>query len=276
MKENRVEGLGIELIMYKRKRKRKSKRKRKVEGFENRSSKSKMNNEQAKRESRTTITTTTPFIQLGQVDSDFALALSLQEQERAFTMLPTVESDTEENEEGIASKEEDDQNEDDFDEDDAAFFLSQDIDDARVDIQSPFTDIAGKKRKANQKVPTKTKLHLDESDSSLDTKEDKFNQSLNLLGKLLGLNFEASATAIEFDKLERFRLLVDLVNDSSNRIYIEVMNRLEQYKERYSRLRKAKRKKKVGLKTWLVEKRLIRLTVLLALCLFTIMNILNG
>ncbi|CAL5416690.1 unnamed protein product [Camellia sinensis] len=245
-----------------------------------------------------------------------------------------------------------------------------------------------KKRKANQEVPTKTKLHLDESDSSLDTKEDKFDQSLNLLGKLLGLNFESSATAIEaisedivvmelfytpiefatrfdlcslqpktwicgsqhimngadhtklcdeyfgesrytgklhacqedmahrmaylfdsspsltndkrreligrklfyvanvkefelerlkdaclqhktdsydcgmfvmkymqgvvmptgvhkFDKLERFRLLVDLVNDSSNRIYIEVMNRLEQYKERYSRLRKARRKKKV-------------------------------
>ncbi|KAF5951130.1 hypothetical protein HYC85_009074 [Camellia sinensis] len=69
--------------------------------------------------------------------------------------------------------------------------------DARVDIQSSFTAIAGKKRKANQKVPTKTKLHLDESDSSLDTKEDKLDQSLNLLGKLLGLNFEASATAIE-------------------------------------------------------------------------------
>ncbi|CAL5411938.1 unnamed protein product [Camellia sinensis] len=69
--------------------------------------------------------------------------------------------------------------------------------DARVDIHSPFTAIAGKKRKATQKVPTKTKLHLDESDSSLDTKEDKFDQSLNLLGKLLGLNFEASATAIE-------------------------------------------------------------------------------
>ncbi|CAL5415524.1 unnamed protein product [Camellia sinensis] len=293
--------------------------------------------------------------------------------------------------------------------------------DARVDIQSPFTAITGKKRKATQKVVTKTKLHLDESDSSLDTKEAKFDQSLNLLGKLLGLNFEASATAIEaycfdkdlessedivvmelfytpvefatrfdlcslqpktwicgsiinlvvaqltnaqrrlfpdkchrtwyfptyvsqhiingadhaklcdeyfgesrytgklhacqedmahrmayifdsspsltndkrrelmarklefelerlkdaclqhktdsydcgmfvmkymqgvvmptgvhkFDKLERFRLLVDLVNDSSNRIYIEVMNRLEQYKERYSRLRKATRKKKV-------------------------------
>ncbi|KAI8019568.1 Protein SIEVE ELEMENT OCCLUSION B [Camellia lanceoleosa] len=209
--------------------------------------------------------------------------------------------------------------------------------DTRVDIQSPFTTIAGKKRKANQKVPTKTKLHLDESDSSLDTKEDKFDQSLNLLGKLLGLNFEASATAIEssttqivrpcplsaeeqivkaycfdkdlesrvnlvvaqltnaqrrlfpdkchrtwyfptyvsqhimngadhaklcdeyfgesrytgklhacqqFDKLERFRLLVDVVNDSSNRIYIEVMNRLKQYKERYSRLQKARRKKK--------------------------------
>ncbi|CAL5368901.1 unnamed protein product [Camellia sinensis] len=91
-----------------------------------------MNEEQEKRESRTT-TTTTPFIQLGQVDSDFALALSLQEQERAFTMLPTVESDREENEEGTASEEEeeeeeDDQNEDYFDEDDAAFFLSQDID----------------------------------------------------------------------------------------------------------------------------------------------------
>ncbi|CAL5365836.1 unnamed protein product [Camellia sinensis] len=88
-----------------------------------------MNEEQEKRESRTT-TTTTPFIQLGQVDSDFALALSLQEQERAFTMLPAVESDREENEEGTASEEEeeDDQNEDYFDEDDAAFFLSQDID----------------------------------------------------------------------------------------------------------------------------------------------------
>ncbi|KAI7981893.1 hypothetical protein LOK49_Contig10G00004 [Camellia lanceoleosa] len=92
-----------------------------------------------------------------------------------------------------------------------------------VDIKSPFTAIASKNRKANRKVATKTKFHLDEADSSLDTKENKFDQ---------------------FDKLERFRLLVDLVNDSSNRIYIEVMNRLEEYKERYSRLRKARRKKK--------------------------------
>ncbi|KAI8021427.1 putative sucrose-phosphate synthase 1 [Camellia lanceoleosa] len=80
--------------------------------------------------------------------------------------------------------------------------------DAQVDIQSPFTAIAGKKRKANQKLPTKTKLHLDESDSSLDTKEDKFDQSLNLLGKLLGLNFEASATAIEV--ITNFIIVLDL------------------------------------------------------------------
>ncbi|CAL5348064.1 unnamed protein product [Camellia sinensis] len=289
--------------------------------------------------------------------------------------------------------------------------------DARVDIQSPFTAIAGKKRKATQKVPTKTKLHLDESDSSLDTKEDKFDQAycfdkdlessedivvmelfytpvefatrfdlcslqpktwisgsiINLVvaqltnaqrrlfpdkchrtwyfptyvsqhiingadhaklcdeyfgesrytGKLhacqeiyipvndheehwfcvnidmahrMAYIFDSSPSLTndkrrelmvrklefelerlkdaclqhktdsydcgmfvmkymqgvvmptgvhKFDKLERFRLLVDLVNDSSNRIYIEVMNRLEQYKERYSRLRKATRKKKV-------------------------------
>ncbi|GMP59649.1 hypothetical protein CsSME_00022857 [Camellia sinensis var. sinensis] len=34
-------------------------------------------------------------------------------------------------------------------------------------------------------------LDLNATDSSLDTKEDKFDQSLNLLGKLLGANFDA-------------------------------------------------------------------------------------
>ncbi|KAI8029616.1 hypothetical protein LOK49_LG01G02948 [Camellia lanceoleosa] len=92
--------------------------------------------------------------------------------------------------------------------------------DARVDIQSPFTTIAGKKRKANQKVPTKTKLHLDESDSSLDTKEDKFDQSLNLLGKLLGLNFEASATAIEI-----INLVVAQLTNAQRRLFPDKCHR---------------------------------------------------
>ena len=34
-----------------------------------------------------------PFTHLDQVDSDFAMALALQEQERAFSMLETIESD---------------------------------------------------------------------------------------------------------------------------------------------------------------------------------------
>ncbi|KAI7986198.1 hypothetical protein LOK49_LG14G01303 [Camellia lanceoleosa] len=139
-----------------------------------------------------------------------------------------------------------------------------------------FTTIAGKKRKANQKVPTKTKLHLHESDSSLDTKEDKFDQQHIMNGadhaklcdeyfgesryteKLHAVNnYDCGMFVMKymqgvvmptgvhkFDKSERFRLLVEVVNDSSNRIYIEVMNRLEQYKERYSRLQKARRKRK--------------------------------
>jgi E3 ubiquitin-protein ligase BIG BROTHER-like protein len=39
-----------------------------------------------------------PFTRLEQVASDFALAITLQEQERAYTMLETIESDTEEDE----------------------------------------------------------------------------------------------------------------------------------------------------------------------------------
>ncbi|KAL4596200.1 hypothetical protein ACB092_12G147700 [Castanea dentata] len=38
----------------------------------------------------------TPFTQLEQVASDLALAITLQEQERAFTMLETIESESEE------------------------------------------------------------------------------------------------------------------------------------------------------------------------------------
>ncbi|KAI8026662.1 putative sucrose-phosphate synthase [Camellia lanceoleosa] len=61
--------------------------------------------------------------------------------------------------------------------------------DAQVDIQSPFTAIAGKKRKANQKLPTKTKLHLDESIhlsiqrriSLINLRERKFKGWLNVV-----------------------------------------------------------------------------------------------
>ncbi|KAI8032387.1 hypothetical protein LOK49_LG01G02743 [Camellia lanceoleosa] len=138
-------------------------------------------------------------------------------------------------------------------------------------VRSPYIAIASNKRKAIPKKPTQTMLDLNAADSSLDTKDDKFDQSLNLLGKLLGANFDAieSSTArivrpcplsaeekilkeYCFDKdledslirWERFRLLVDLVKDLSNSKYIDVMDRLDTYKERYVRLRKAKRKKK--------------------------------
>ncbi|XP_022766337.1 E3 ubiquitin ligase BIG BROTHER-related [Durio zibethinus] len=47
-----------------------------------------MENEDAKQSSKRE-----PFTQLDQVDSDFAMALALQEQERAFSMLETIESD---------------------------------------------------------------------------------------------------------------------------------------------------------------------------------------
>ncbi|KAK6257553.1 hypothetical protein QUC31_001012 [Theobroma cacao] len=50
-----------------------------------------MENEDAKQSSKRV-----PFTQLDQVDSDFAMAMALQEQERAFSMLETIESDSEE------------------------------------------------------------------------------------------------------------------------------------------------------------------------------------
>ncbi|CAL5410051.1 unnamed protein product [Camellia sinensis] len=121
---------------------------------------------------------------------------------------------------------------------------------------SPFTAITSKKRKANQKVPTKTKLDLDEVDSSLYTKEDKFDQDIMVMElfykpvelatrfRFVLIRTKTWICGSKFDTLERFRLLVDLVNDLANHIYIEVMDRLERYKERYSRLRKARRKKK--------------------------------
>ncbi|KAI8006325.1 DNA-directed RNA polymerases II and V subunit 6B [Camellia lanceoleosa] len=56
--------------------------------------------------------------------------------------------------------------------------------------------IASNKRKAIPKKPTQTMLDLNAADSSLDTKEDKFDQSLNLLGKLLGANFDAIESSI--------------------------------------------------------------------------------
>ncbi|CAL5353660.1 unnamed protein product [Camellia sinensis] len=64
-------------------------------------------------------------------------------------------------------------------------------------VQSPYIAIASNKRKAIPKKPTQTILDFNAADSSLDTKDDKFDQSLNLLGKLLGANFDAieSSTA---------------------------------------------------------------------------------
>ncbi|XWS21659.1 hypothetical protein CRYUN_Cryun30bG0073400 [Craigia yunnanensis] len=47
-----------------------------------------MENEDARQSSKRV-----PFTHLDQVDSDFAMALALQEQERAFSMLETIESD---------------------------------------------------------------------------------------------------------------------------------------------------------------------------------------
>ncbi|CAL5326281.1 unnamed protein product [Camellia sinensis] len=58
-------------------------------------------------------------------------------------------------------------------------------------VRSPYIVITSNKRKAIPKKPTQTMLDLNAADSSLDTKEDKFDQSLNLLGKLLGANFDA-------------------------------------------------------------------------------------
>ncbi|KAH7567903.1 hypothetical protein ACOSP7_009843 [Xanthoceras sorbifolium] len=46
-----------------------------------------------------------PFTQLNQVSSDFAMAMALQEQETAFTMLNTIESDTDEEESAEISDE---------------------------------------------------------------------------------------------------------------------------------------------------------------------------
>lgn len=50
-----------------------------------------------------------PFTELNQVSSDFILAMTMQEQEQAYTMLETIESDSEE--------EEEDEDDDDVDDD---------------------------------------------------------------------------------------------------------------------------------------------------------------
>ena len=49
-----------------------------------------------------------PFTELNQVSSDFILAMTMQEQEQAYTMLETIESDSEE-EEGKNSGDEEDE-----------------------------------------------------------------------------------------------------------------------------------------------------------------------
>ncbi|XWS23711.1 hypothetical protein CRYUN_Cryun28dG0038600 [Craigia yunnanensis] len=59
-----------------------------------------MENEDAKQSSKRV-----PFTQLDQVDSDFAMALALQEQERAFSVLETIESDDNEEYDSEASHE---------------------------------------------------------------------------------------------------------------------------------------------------------------------------
>ncbi|XVE95520.1 hypothetical protein REPUB_Repub02eG0104500 [Reevesia pubescens] len=59
-----------------------------------------MENEDAKQSSKRV-----PFTQLDQVDSDFAMAMALQDQERAFSMLETIESDDSEEYDSEASHE---------------------------------------------------------------------------------------------------------------------------------------------------------------------------
>lgn len=64
---------------------------------------------------------TSPVTQLDQVDSDFALAMALQEQESAFTLLPTIES------EGSLSDDDDDESEVSYNDEDYEFFESSEI-----------------------------------------------------------------------------------------------------------------------------------------------------
>ncbi|KAJ7965530.1 E3 ubiquitin ligase big brother-like protein [Quillaja saponaria] len=52
----------------------------------------------------------TPFTQLEQVNSDFVLAITLQEQERAFSILSPIESESDEEEEIGSSNDNDDAN----------------------------------------------------------------------------------------------------------------------------------------------------------------------
>ncbi|ONI34656.1 hypothetical protein PRUPE_1G493000 [Prunus persica] len=64
----------------------------------------------------------TPFTELNQVSSDFILAMAMQEQEQAYTMLETIESDSSDEEEDDASS----PNEN-YDQDDTAFFESREF-----------------------------------------------------------------------------------------------------------------------------------------------------
>ncbi|CAL5389222.1 unnamed protein product [Camellia sinensis] len=84
-------------------------------------------------------------------------------------------------------------------------------------VRSPYIAIASNKRKAIPKKPTQTMLDLNAADSSLDTKEDKFDQSLNLLGKLLGANFDA----IEEKILKEYCFDKDL-DDSEDIVVMEL------------------------------------------------------
>ncbi|XP_059455598.1 E3 ubiquitin ligase BIG BROTHER-related [Corylus avellana] len=62
-----------------------------------------------------------PFTRLEQFQSDLALAITLQEQERAFTRLATIESTSEEDDESNAS------DDDSYHDDDAEYFESQKV-----------------------------------------------------------------------------------------------------------------------------------------------------
>lgn len=73
----------------------------------------------------------TPYTELEQVNSDFILAITLQEQERTFTMLATIDGESDQEDVSESSFENDD---DDFDED-AAFFENQEFE--LADLEFP-------------------------------------------------------------------------------------------------------------------------------------------
>ncbi|KMS95432.1 hypothetical protein BVRB_008270 [Beta vulgaris subsp. vulgaris] len=95
------------------------------------------NDEQAKQQQQQQIPKQLSLDQLEQVDSDHAFALALQEQESTFTMLETVESDTDE----VGQDDEDEEEEDEEEEDEESGSSSSQDFDENFDSQEFYDEL---------------------------------------------------------------------------------------------------------------------------------------